>query len=229
MEAQLITAEIPYKGIGYLFIRECPAAELAGAMAESVDKLRAAGAKQVFVSSTDPKAPLGEGAYAGVELRFVHDMLVMERELFPLPDGAGLTAADLTPEGRALWLALYNQGFLHVPNGATYTERELDGALADGMTCGFFLREGEPVGIYELDLTGELPAVEGVALGDGFRGQGMGRALMRAALERIAAAGAERCKLEVSTANPVARRLYESIGFQTVRTRSRWFEAVKAV
>lgn len=225
MELECITAEIPWKGIGYLVVRQCPADELAQALKQGVDALRAAGAREIFATSTDPDAPLSGGAWGGVRLTFAHEMLVMERSILPVPAAEpALDTADLAEGEEAEWLVLYNQGFRLVPNGATYTEQELQGALEGGRTCGFFCQKGKHVGIYELDLTGAVPHIEGVALGNAFRGRGLGRSLMAAVLARVAGSGAV-CQLEVSTANPVARRLYESLEFQTVRVRSRWFAA----
>lgn len=45
------------------------------------------------------------------------------------------------------------------------------------------------------------------------RGQGTGRALMQAALERLRAWGVERVDLSVTDAAPAARGLYRSLGF----------------
>ncbi|HYT00232.1 MAG TPA: GNAT family N-acetyltransferase [Thermoplasmata archaeon] len=49
-----------------------------------------------------------------------------------------------------------------------------------------------------------------------FRGQGFGRALLRAAEERAASDGAEMLGLNVWAFNDVARSLYESSGYETV-------------
>jgi len=47
-----------------------------------------------------------------------------------------------------------------------------------------------------------------------FRGRGFGRALTRALMDWGRQAGAENAYLQVSATNPVARRLYESLGFR---------------
>jgi len=225
IELERITAEIPWKGIGYLIVRECPAEELPQALEQGVDELRAAGAEEILAASTDPNAPLSGGTWGGVRLTFVHEMVVMERAVLPLPEAEYvLKTEDLTAARRTEWLALYNQGFRQVPNGATYTERELQTALESGKICGFFCYHGQKVGVYELDLTEERLGIEGIALNDAFRGKGLGRGLMAAVLGRLSGSGAV-CRLEVSSANPVAQRLYESVGFRTIGVRSRWFAA----
>jgi len=45
------------------------------------------------------------------------------------------------------------------------------------------------------------------------RGQGLGRRLMEAVLERAREAGCSAVSLEVRSDNPIARRLYQSLGF----------------
>jgi ribosomal protein S18 acetylase RimI-like enzyme len=50
------------------------------------------------------------------------------------------------------------------------------------------------------------------------RGQGLGRALTTAVLERAAARGCRRVELDVNTENPAALNLYRSLGFETGKT-----------
>jgi ribosomal-protein-alanine N-acetyltransferase len=56
-----------------------------------------------------------------------------------------------------------------------------------------------------------------------FRGQGLGRALVAALLERLRAEGVRRVSLEVRSANAAARGLYASLGFATARVRPRYY------
>ena len=97
-------------------------------------------------------------------------------------------------------------------------------ALAPGHDCGFVRRAGELAGVYELDLTGELPEIEGIALKEDLRGKGLGRALLGAAMERLRGRGCGRCGLLVATDNAPAFSLYRSAGFQAAEVRSRWFQ-----
>ena len=55
------------------------------------------------------------------------------------------------------------------------------------------------------------------------RGRGLGRRLLSAVLERLAARGATVCHLEVSAGNPEARRLYRSAGFHAVGRRPAYY------
>lgn len=58
------------------------------------------------------------------------------------------------------------------------------------------------------------------------RGLGLGRHLLRHLLDAIRWSGAERVFLEVRPSNPVAKTLYESIGFQQIERRPRYYPAL---
>ncbi len=70
-----------------------------------------------------------------------------------------------------------------------------------------------------------------VAVHPDFRGRGIGRALVEAALDRLRRAGAGCVKLEVRPTNIPAVRLYEKLGFRRVGsfrdTRGEWVVMVK--
>ncbi len=55
--------------------------------------------------------------------------------------------------------------------------------------------------------------IEDVFVEDGARGTGLGRALVRFALERARERGCRRAELDVNESNPAALRLYASLGF----------------
>jgi len=56
-----------------------------------------------------------------------------------------------------------------------------------------------------------------------FRGQGLGRALVVALLERLRGEGAVRVSLEVRSSNAAARALYASLGFTKAAVRFRYY------
>ena len=110
MKAQLqrITREIPHRGVAYLIIRRCPAEELGLLLAREVRTLAEQGAREIYVVSTDPEAPLTEGVLGAVHFTHIHDMLDMERDLAfdrPRPQGR-LRAEPLTEVLGERWLAL---------------------------------------------------------------------------------------------------------------------------
>ncbi|MEM9044967.1 MAG: GNAT family N-acetyltransferase [Pseudomonadota bacterium] len=66
--------------------------------------------------------------------------------------------------------------------------------------------------------------VQELAVAPRFRGQGLGKRLLAAALERAKAAGAQRISLDVAEANPSVA-VYNSLGFETeIETRVPYLE-----
>jgi ribosomal-protein-alanine N-acetyltransferase len=58
-----------------------------------------------------------------------------------------------------------------------------------------------------------------------YRGQGLGRHLLRRLLDIARWNGAERVFLEVRPSNPLAKSLYESLGFKEIGKRPRYYPA----
>jgi ribosomal protein S18 acetylase RimI-like enzyme len=64
--------------------------------------------------------------------------------------------------------------------------------------------------------------IANVAVAEGFRGRGIGRALVSACLEYARASGARRAVLQVRADNTPALRLYRSLGFQEIGRIQLW-------
>lgn len=221
---QLYPGEITAKGKAYLVVEQCRADELDEVLAQGREKLLGLGATELFVTSRDPGAPLEEGRREGCRLEFVRDMLVLQRDLSQLPGKPErLGLESLTRERGGAWLALHNGCFFEMPNSATYGPRDLDRALEEGHRCGFALVDGVRVGVYELDLTQEVPEIEGIALQKEVRGQGLGRELLWGVMALLAEAGFDRCKLLVASDNESAFSLYRRTGFRAAGIQSKWF------
>jgi RimJ/RimL family protein N-acetyltransferase len=73
---------------------------------------------------------------------------------------------------------------------------------------------GEPVGQLGLRLAGYGVADLGMLVAAGWRGRGVGGALLAAAIEQARAAGAHKVALQVWPHNTAAIALYERFGFQ---------------
>ncbi|WP_282691886.1 GNAT family N-acetyltransferase [Streptomyces sp. CC208A] len=73
-----------------------------------------------------------------------------------------------------------------------------------------YVRIGRPT---PLDSNAHVRQIQGLAVADAARGQGVGRALLRAALVKARADGATRVTLRVLGHNVPARALYEAEGF----------------
>ena len=80
-------------------------------------------------------------------------------------------------------------------------------------------QDGQVVGYVRLTQPGPLPShshallIDGLAVDPARRGEGLGRALVTAALEEARHRAARKVSLRVLAPNQVARRLYESCGF----------------
>jgi len=221
---QMITREIPAKGIAYLILNRCAPEQTAEVLAQAAEQVRAQGAAQILAASTDPLASLHEGRAGRFQLEHVHDMLILERELLEIPAPAGrLTLEPLSRDRGDLWLALHNASFFPVPNSATYDSGDLEAALSDARSCGFALLDGTAVGVFELNLSAQPPEIEGIALHPSFQGRGLGRELLNLLLEELRQAGYGRCQLIVSTANRSAWTLYQAVGFRQTGVKSRWY------
>lgn len=88
-----------------------------------------------------------------------------------------------------------------------------------GSASGFvWVEDGRVVGNVSLRrvLGGSAHLIGNVAVHPDWQGQGIGRALMEAALEEIATQGARWVGLEVQADNQPARQLYERLGFEEV-------------
>ncbi|GAB6879878.1 ribosomal protein S18-alanine N-acetyltransferase [Halorubrum gandharaense] len=103
----------------------------------------------------------------------------------------------------------------------------------------FLVAERAPVGTSSNGATGEIVGyvvadstpnfgrdighVKDLAVAPDARGEGVGRALLRAALLRLHAQGAAVVKLEVRTSNEAARSLYADEGFEPLRRVPRYY------
>lgn len=77
-------------------------------------------------------------------------------------------------------------------------------------------------------VTGEAEILT-IAVAPSVRRQGLGRALMEAAIRHARALGAEALFLEVGTENAAARALYESLGFARAGRRKAYYEGQDAL
>jgi len=64
-----------------------------------------------------------------------------------------------------------------------------------------------------------------ICIDPGYRGQGLGRYLLGRMLDIARWNGAERLFLEVRPSNPLAKTLYESVGFDEIGRRPRYYPA----
>ena len=84
------------------------------------------------------------------------------------------------------------------------------------------LVDGEPAGICKLAIRADQGWIAGVGVAAPHRGSGLGEALMREVIEVARTRGLRELWLEVLTPNAPAIRLYEKLGFETVRDVEVW-------
>ena len=85
------------------------------------------------------------------------------------------------------------------------------------------LRDGRLVGYAVCWTILDQAELGNVAVAAAERGQGIGRQLIAAALERVVERGATECFLEVRESNSGARALYEEFGFRSVGRRRDYY------
>lgn len=82
--------------------------------------------------------------------------------------------------------------------------------------------DGEPAGICKLAIRGDRGWIGGIGVATAHRGTGVGEALMREVIDVARSRGLRELWLEVLTPNVPAIRLYEKLGFETVRDVEVW-------
>jgi ribosomal-protein-alanine N-acetyltransferase len=99
-------------------------------------------------------------------------------------------------------------------------------ALFAGVGLFAFLAEddGRSVGMLLLRVIMEDAEILTIAVDPAVRGRGVGRALVRAALDRAPAAGATAVFLEVAVDNTPALALYERAGFRRAGLRTGYYD-----
>jgi ribosomal-protein-alanine N-acetyltransferase len=106
------------------------------------------------------------------------------------------------------------------PSDECWDERIIAGQLSQPGVFGLLDQRG---GMLLARLAADEAEVLTVAVVPERRQQGVGGALMQAALEEARLRGAVRLFLEVSTRNPAARGLYQQLGFAQVGRRTGYY------
>lgn len=222
MVLEIIQREIPLRGIGYIILRDCPEDRLGEALGKGMEKLKKAGAKQVWATSLPEGEPLHPGPVGLWRLTHVHDILRMERSLPAEKPQLKLNLrSPRKGQEETLYLSLMNRAFQNVPNAATLRPSDL---RLQNHRYSMAYQGDKLVGAFELDLSEKVPELMALAVEPELQRQGLGQTLLRTALESLGKAPA--CSLRVSSANPAALSLYESEGFAQTGVVSSWFEVV---
>lgn len=102
-----------------------------------------------------------------------------------------------------------------------WSEAAIRASLERDGVCGFV---SEPLRGFALgSLAGDEAEILTLAVEKDARGQGLGRALVVALLERLRGQGARRVSLEVRSRNAPAIALYRSLGFENEGVRPKYY------
>ncbi len=134
-----------------------------------------------------------------------------------------VTVRSFRPGDEAAWLAANNRAFADHPEQGSWTAENLAARMAEDWFDpeGFLLAEDADgiagfcwTKVHPEDGMGEIYVI---GVDPSRRGSGLGRALVVAGLGSLASRGVTTGMLFVDAANEAAVRLYESLGFATVR------------
>ncbi|MGW0880960.1 N-acetyltransferase family protein [Streptomyces sp. NPDC002671] len=123
-----------------------------------------------------------------------------DEELSALDRATWSTLHAVSPEPQPPYSPIFDER--HTPDD--FLVAELHGRLVG------YIRLGYPT---RLASNAHVRQIQGLAVADDARGKGVGRMLLRAAIEEARRRGARRLTLRVLGHNTPARRLYESEGF----------------
>ena len=224
MVIEIIQKEVPTRGIGYIILRDCPEDRLGEALGKGMERLKKAGAKNVWATSLPEGEPLHTGPVGVWRLTHVHDLVELTLPLGPdrprTEDRLLLKPAKRSADEK-LWLELVNRAYAPLPNTHTYTPADM---RAQNHRCGLAWQGDKAVGAYELDLTEKVPQLSTLAIDPELQRQGLGKKLLLTVLDAMPKASA--CGAVVSSANEAAMKLAESVGFGQSGVAAEWFEVV---
>lgn len=190
----------------------------------ALDALAAAGVRQASHGVESLESP------AARFLRSHHFYLEHEEWRMERPDLEDLPPLRLPPECRqqtverahaiSRFRTLYDRSFASTPWYQPYTEADVEAELDDAADLLFLICGEEAVGFVWTRLkssaAGKVGEIEPIGVVESVQGRGYGRALLVAALHRLAQRGAHRARLGVWRDNEAALHLYRWAGFRRI-------------
>ncbi|WP_432664350.1 GNAT family N-acetyltransferase [Wukongibacter baidiensis] len=171
-----------------------------------------------FVEESDFK-----GVYEAVILR-----LKSYDDLNEIETHDEISFENLSEKNKMHFKDVHNEGFLNSPNGAMLTDEQIDEMLQKNGEKPNIVKicymNDEPVGIYELILKRHVGWIEAIAISSKWQGKGLGKLLLKEAVDNLLNIGATEIKLFVISSNEKAYKLYLKYGFEIEKITSHWFE-----
>ena len=131
--------------------------------------------------------------------------------------------AELTPaQGAAAMEHCFEDYVVPVRMTAEGWERRFRGEHLDPWASRVYFRGETPAAVLFITRRGWTSRVGGMGVAKALRGTGLGRRVMREAIDDARARGDRTLLLEVIEQNPPAVKLYQSLGFRTTRRLVGW-------
>lgn len=196
----LLLKEVPYKQIAYVSVQSVQPGGLREHLEECVSFCRMCGAERVLAQGHEE-----------LESWALHSTVrTMRLQLTQMEEPA--MVFPVTGETVCRWREIYNERMAPVDNAATLTARDEEEIVASGGAC-FVHDRGVLLGIGWVR-SEEILCVAAVQPGAGER-------VLRTLLTLI---HGDTAVLDVASTNTRAIRLYERMGFVTVRERTKWYQ-----
>ena len=113
-------------------------------------------------------------------------------------------------------------------SGESWSEKDLETSLADATRFFWVAKEGDALlGFCGLSLVLDQGDILNIGVEPSARGNGVGSALLQAAVEHFRAAGGRELFLEVRASNTAAKALYEKFGFRQLSVRRGYYQQPK--
>lgn len=190
----------------------------------ALDALPAAGVRQLSHGVESLESPAAQFLRSH-NFHLEHEEWRMERphldDLPPLrlPPGCRLQTVA-RPQAISRFRALYDRSFAPTSWYQPYTVADVEAELDDASDLLFLIYRDEAVSFVWMRLkssaAGKAGEIEPIGVVGDFQGRGFGRALLVAALHRLARRGAQRARLGVWRNNQAAIHLYRSAGFRRI-------------
>lgn len=226
--ASVILKECRYKGIAYIIKLDINEnlEDNKSAICEIVEESKCLakkyGARQIFLGTKNETVIRTlndlnmEKQYSAVR------MTLEDRSVNYTP----LNLIKLSEQNKKEYLAIYNDAFKEVPNGATLSEEEVDEYIsnANENNCYYIAAmNNDKVGFLQFNIHEGVGEFD-IGLIKNFRGKGYGRLLLETAIDFLNAKKVEEISLVVITKNIVAFDMYKKRGFKEIELLSEWFQ-----
>ncbi len=188
---------------------------------ESKDAAKKYGAKKIFLGTKNEtviktlNALNMERQYSAIR------MALEDRRVKYTP----LNLIELSEQNKKEYLAIYNDAFKEVPNGATLTEREVEEYIKNADENSYYIAtmNNDKIGFLQFNIKEDVGEFD-LGLIKAARGKGYGKLILETAINFLNEKKAAEINLVVITKNIVALDMYNKRGFKEIELVSEWFQ-----